>query len=382
MSGAKNIVLVAPPMEGSNVRETLAGFHAAAVARGWIVDVVDMQYAVEDWLPSWDIDAIAIIVRGYHKLTEAVRQKVVAAASFEPEPPGVSRVIVDDAAIGRVAAEHFAGNGLRAVGALRYGTPKFACRRFTAFGTRAEELGVRYIGEFDQLQSAKSLPRERSWEPICQWIADSPKPFGLFCGCDRWGRLAALGLRLLGVRIPEEVALLGVDDDELECELTWPPLSSAAVPWEQMGRITAELVERRFRGEPALTQPVVLAPSQVVVRRSSDILAVTDLQVSQALAYIRRNATRGPVRVADILKQVPTHRARLHRAFRKELGRTIMDEVHRVRVEHAKRLLASSGMTVDQVAARSGFANYRKLSAAFKTEVGATSSSDRKKFKA
>lgn len=375
-------VIVVTSMDAGSGRETVLGFHAAAVEYGWITDVVESDRPLETLLPRWNPDAIVVGSRGYYKIPAPLRwERVLVGAGLEPSAPNVSRVIMDDEAAGRIAADHFIDNGLQAVAAITYAWPGFAKRRIAALEARAAERGVRYFGAFDQLEAARRVPMEQMWEPAAAWLRTAPKPLGLFCGCDRWGRLVAHGCRLTGLRVPEEVALLGVDDDEIECELTWPPLSSVALPWEQMGRIAAQLLERRFNGEEALKEPIVLQPTEVVVRRSSDILAVADAEVSQALDFIRRNATRGPVRVADILKQVPTHRAKLHRAFRSELGRTIMDEVRRVRVEHAKRLLSSSAMTVDQIASRSGFANYRKLTAAFKQEVGATPGAYRKKFK-
>lgn len=364
-------------------REMILGFHGTALERGWLVEFVPTYRTVDRALYHWEPDAIVVGSHGYSMIPEDLRRSciLIGAGLDRDDVPGVPCVLVDDAAVGRLAAEYFIANGLRTVATVAFGLPRFAQRRFAAFDAAVREAGLRHLGLWDQVPHRQKHRAGQEWRPLREWIADAPKPIGFFCGCDEWGRWLLTGCRLMGIEVPEEAAVLGVDNDELLCELTHPPLSSVAVPWERMGEEAARLLDLAFRGQPTPKEPVLIGPTEVVTRRSSDILAVEDEDVAAALAFIRAHATRGPLRIADILRRVPTHRHALHRKFRATLGRTIMQEVRRVRVEHAKRLLVATTLDLNEIARRSGFPNHRKLNMAVKQQVGMTPTTYRQRFR-
>jgi LacI family transcriptional regulator len=175
--------------------------------------------------------------------------------------------------------------------------------------------------------------------------------------------------RAANLRVPEDVALVGVDNDTFECEITAPPLSSVAVPWRTVGESAARLVQLGLRGTPIAGKRVLVKPLDVIVRRSSDSFAIEDSLVSAAVAWIHGHA-EGRLTVPLIAKAVSVSRQRLERHFRRHLGRTVVEEIRRTRVEVARRLLWTTELPLPEVAKRSGFTNSALLSVAFRREVG------------
>lgn len=175
--------------------------------------------------------------------------------------------------------------------------------------------------------------------------------------------------RQVGLRIPEDAALLGAEDDDLYCELARPALSSVRVPAEQIGREAAALLDRLLDGARPPRQPILLPPQGVVARRSSEVLAIDDPDVVAAARFIRGHGHL-PLFVADVLREVPVERRSLERRFRKALGRGIWEEIRRVHVERAKRLLAETDQSIKAIAKQSGFTDFRHMAVVFRKELG------------
>jgi LacI family transcriptional regulator len=169
--------------------------------------------------------------------------------------------------------------------------------------------------------------------------------------------------------VPEDLALVGVDNDVLECELMLPPLSSVVVPWLEVGRSAAGLVHRALSGEPIRGQRLVVSPVGVMARRSSAVLAIDDALVAKAVAWIHGNADRR-LTVPMIARAVAAGRQQLERRFRRALGRTVQQEIRRAHVDTAKRLLETTRAGLPEVAKRSGFSSAALLNVAFQRELG------------
>ncbi len=173
---------------------------------------------------------------------------------------------------------------------------------------------------------------------------------------------------------------MGVDNDDLLCELARPSLSSVALPSEQIGMQAAALLARLLGGEKPPCAPLLLPPREVVVRQSSDTLAIDDSDVAAAVRFIRDHASR-PIRVADVLEAVPVSRRGLERRFRKTIHRGIWEEIHRTHLERGKALLAGSDIPMSEVARRAGFTDSRQLSVVFRQETGLTPTAYRRQFR-
>jgi LacI family transcriptional regulator len=162
---------------------------------------------------------------------------------------------------------------------------------------------------------------------------------------------------------------VGADNDVLECELTSPPLSSVMIPWQEVGRNAATLVRLALGNQPIAGRRVVVSPTAVATRRSSDMLAVDDALVASAVAWIREHADRH-LTVTMVARAVGGGRQRLERRFRRALDRTIQDEIRRAHVDAAKHWLATTRASMAEVAKRSGFTNASLLNVAFQREIG------------
>lgn len=291
---------------------------------------------------------------------------------------GAPVVDVDHQAIGSMAAEHFLERGFRHFGF--FGSPQawYSQVRETAFCERLASVGSTvascYASYFSYYASyLRKPPRRNEWRTTdlrtSQWLQELPKPVAIFAVDDGPARKLADLCRLSNLRAPEEVALLGVDNDEMECHFAVPPLSSVAVPSQQIGFEAAKLLDRMMDGELVSSVPVLLPPIGVVVRHSTDAFAVEDPDVAAALNFIRTHAAES-IRIGMVAYAAGTARRTLEAKFRALLGRSVLEEIHRVRVEMAKRLLIATELPMPAIAKRTGFANAQRLAIVFGHAVG------------
>jgi LacI family transcriptional regulator len=202
-----------------------------------------------------------------------------------------------------------------------------------------------------------------------EWLRRLPKPCGVFTLTDGWARIVARCIRMARLRVPEDLPLVGADNDHVECELLAPPLSSVMIPWQELGRNAAKLVQRSLAGHSIESELKTCAPIGVLARRSSDTLAIDDELVAKAVRWIREHANRR-LDVPTIARAIGGGRQRLERRFRRVLDRTVSEEIRRARVDTAKELLQTTRAGLSEVAKRSGFSSAALLSAAFQRELG------------
>jgi len=175
--------------------------------------------------------------------------------------------------------------------------------------------------------------------------------------------------RRLGVPVPDEVAVVAVDNDELLCELAHPPLSSVIPNTRRTGYEAAALLDRLMNGGRARGETHLIPPLGVATRQSTDVLAIEDPHVSRAVRYIREHACDG-INVRDVLRAVPQSRRLLEARFKKLLGRTPHEEILRVQLRRVKQLLTETDLPLETIAERTGFAHPEYLSVVFRREVG------------
>ena len=170
-------------------------------------------------------------------------------------------------------------------------------------------------------------------------------------------------------RFPKQVAVLGVDNDPLLCELADPPLSSIICNTRRTGFEAASLLDRMMSGERIGATPILVQPQGIRTRQSTDILAINDPEIASALRYIRENALLG-INVSDVLRQIPLSRRVLENRFRKELGRTPHEEITRLKLERVKELLVATDFSLADIAQRTGFEHIEYLSVFFRKSTG------------
>jgi LacI family transcriptional regulator, galactose operon repressor len=287
----------------------------------------------------------------------ALRSRVTVSVNADRTAEGVASVCVNEEQITTLALEHLLAKGLRQLTTFRFDETPFAVARESAFRKAATASGARVVEGWWTEGADPSRAHEL------------PRPCGVFACCDAWARVVARYARVADLRVPEDISIVGVDNDAIECELTAPPLSSVVVPWQSVGRHAAQLVRLALSGEMIAGKRIVVAPADVMTRRSSDALAIEDAMVSRAVRWIHQHSNRS-LTVPSVARAVGTSRRRLERRFHAVLGRTVVQEIRRVRVEAAKRLLSATGHDLAQIAKLSGFTNAALLNVAFRRELG------------
>lgn len=361
---------VALLVESSNSygRGLLRGVAAYVRAHGgWSIQLPEMGRGgpLPDWLEDWRGDGLLARIEN-PAIADAVRAKGLptidlSAGRHLPELPWVE---VDEASVGRLAAEHLRGRGFEHFafcGDQRY---PWSALRGAAF---EREAG----GQARSLATLHAPPGEDRVAALAAWLIDLPRPLGVFACFDRLGRELLDACRSVGLLVPEEVAVLGVDDEELLCELSDPPLSSIALNAHGAGLFAAELLARRMEGDCVPPTGHFVAPLGLVLRRSTDVLAIEDPVLARALHFIHHHACDG-IRVDDVLRAVTVPRRALEARFRERLGRSPHQEILRARVERIRTLLLRTDLSIAQIARRTGFRHVEYLTVAFKRALGCT----------
>jgi LacI family transcriptional regulator len=223
------------------------------------------------------------------------------------------------------------------------------------------EAPVRYF-----FKGRVGLGPQSHWPDLIAWVRTLPKPVGILAIDDMAAHDLAAACLESDVLIPEQVSVVGVNNDDLLCDSAWPPLSSVNADYQRAGFIAAQLLDELMSGaKPAASRTLIeLPPAGVVIRASTDSLAVDDPEVATAVRFIREHAC-DPCSVADVLREVPVGRRWLERQFVLKLGRTPYDEIIHTRMETARRLLLRPEIKMIEVAERCGFSSVQSFSRAF-----------------
>jgi LacI family transcriptional regulator len=328
--------------------------------------------SVPAWLKRWRGDGIIARLQ-----TKKIAEAVAAIGVPAVDVLGVARhakiplVHVDNAAIARAAAEHLLERGFKHFGFCGIAGTNWSDARREAFAQHAAAAGFQ--------TSIFTLPgQERgnvSWEgqqdQIAAWIGELPKPVGIMACNDPRGQKVLEACRRIRVAVPDQVAVIGVDNDLPLCEISDPPLTSVCPDPTRVGFTAAGLLHRMMRGERPPTKPIYLQPIGIATRHSTDVLAMEDREIADILRLIREQACEG-MNVEDLMQRTLLPRNSLARRFRNALGRSIHDEIVRVRIARAKDLLATTELPIGLVAERSGFRHQEYLGVVFKARVGMT----------
>jgi len=275
--------------------------------------------------------------------------------------PAFIHVVADDHACGVMAATYLLDRGFQNFGFVK-GAASFATERTRGFVETIEAAGF----------SAKVHTAEEGHDAqLRQWIAGLPRPLALASSGDRHASMANEACWQLNLRVPEEVAILGIGNHEQLCELSNPTLSSLEVDMERRGYEAAQLLDRILAGEPAPERPLLIPPVSVVERRSTSFFAFDDLEVAAALRFIRDNAGR-TIHVRDVVAATKISRRSLEGRFTKLIGRSMHDEIWAAHFDLATRLLSSSDLRLKEVAERSGFRTASALVNLFQARMGLT----------
>ncbi len=310
---------------------------------------------------QWDVDGL-IVQTFSREFEDAVLTRGLPAtnvSNFCNHPLRLPTVIPDDALIGKMGADYLLSLGFTHLGFLWPGDSEYGRLRLASFRQTVEAAGAT-VHEY----IAGQTPKE-----IGKWLADLPKPAGLM-GCnDDWAHRALNAARRNNVKIPDDLAVLGVDDDELFNTLVTPSLSSIALPAELIGYEAAAMLDKILDKQSPPAGPKRVPPVRIVARESTDVLTVSDPYVAMALRVIRDRRS-DPLQVDDLLEDVPVSRRSLERRFRKSVGRSLSDAIRLAHIEKAKELLIGTDLSMPAIAVGAGFTTATRLGIVFQREVG------------
>ena len=321
---------------------------------------------------GWSGDGIIARVSTRQLADRLSRQEIPVVNVSGIRIPGVEfpRVCTDNEKFAALAVSHFVDRGLRHVAYLGPPGRVASIERQECVARACEQANC----TFDVYRPAAGLKISSKWErkraSIGLWLKQLPKPIGIL----GWG--VRLGSEVIeqaiqsGLRVPDDVAVLG-DDDELLCEAVQPSLSGVIVPSEQIGLEAAALLDLLMSGKTTKVKELALQPTGIVARTSTDVLAIPDLEVADAIRLIRSRAHE-PIKVDDIVQALAISRRSLERKFQDYLQRTVGEEIARVHLERAKLLLATTDMTIPAVAERSGYGSPEYLATVVKRATGLT----------
>ncbi len=299
----------------------------------------------------------AAVLQGQEELCLAlgkVGTPWIQVSAMRAPRPGEGAVLPDNRAIGRIAGEHFLSRGFRSFAFL--GGPKHWYSDERRRGLEEAISNHEYCySDTDDLEDG--------------WLDALSNGTALLCCNDIRARSAVRILRSHGRAVPEEVAVMGVDDDDVCNAFSEMPISSVDPRSHLVGQTVGAELARLFKNKRASRRTILVPPGGVIVRQSSDIVAISDPFLAAAVATIRERAVTG-AKVGDILKGVAVSRRTLERKFESTLGRGIEAEIRRVRIERAKELLNTSDLRIGEVATCSGFSDIFHFSAAFKKATG------------
>ena len=283
-------------------------------------------------------------------------------------------VTQDDAGVGRLAAEHLRACGCRALGFWGQPGASYSEERLAGFGGAAKAAGLAWSADGCADWDATSYGRMKAW------LARQPRPLGVFAVLDLYALSLMRAARELGWRVPEDVAVLGAGDEDFLVEFESVPLSSVRLPARQIGHEAAALLDRLMTRGRREAKGVRLAGAEIVARRSTDVIYAEDEAVGRAVRFIRERAGENPY-VGDVAKAAGVSVVALQTRFREALGRTVLEEITRVRVGRAQGLLAGTELKMAAVAERCGFPNSQRFSVVFRQVAGVSPSGYRRQFR-
>lgn len=332
------------------------------------------------WAMDWKADGIIGQLYNDKDIGKIVEAGIpVIAQDFKErftEIPNITGAYHEAGAIG---AEYFLKKGFKNFAFYGFRDIVWSRERAEGFEERIKRAGHK-VHYFEHRKSRSGELWYYKPSSLSKWLKSLPKPIALMACDDNQGQHITEACRHSGLRIPEEVAVLGVDNDETICELSDPPLSSIALDVEKAGYETARLLDMMIRKKITGFYDVVTRPTQVITRQSTDIYATNDHYIASSLKYIHQNIDKG-LQVEDVVKQVPLSRRALEKRFREITGYPVYGYIFNLRIEKFVQKLLDTDMTIFEIAMDLGLGDGKNISRQFRQIKGCTPIEYRSRYK-
>ncbi len=337
------------------------------------------------WLRGWKGDGLIARVENQKiaRVIQNLQLPTVDLRGMARIELGLPLINTDNEMVAKLAFGHFQERGFRHFAFCGFPGADYSDRRCQFFVRYVEESGaechVFRPSQMPQTELTALLEQSDSTRQIevGEWLKSLPKPLALMTANDVCGQQALSACRTVDLAVPEQVAVLGVDNDEVLCDLSDPPLSSIVPDKRRIGYEAAALLERMMGGERPSQMKTHIPPKGLVIRQSTDTLAIEDQDLAYAVRYIREHAC-DDITLPDLLAKIPISRNQFYRRFSELLGHSPKTEILRVRLDRVKRLLSETNLPLKQIATRAGFKYPEYLNAVFKERTGYTPGEYRK----
>jgi LacI family transcriptional regulator len=341
----------------------------------WLIHVEPWGRYERFRLPQgWDGDGIIARINR-ESLAEEIAARGLPTVNVSWYPASgkrIARCTVDPAASGRMAAEYFLSSGFEHFG---YCGPLQRLEypdEFAEVFRRALECQQRECHVYATLGGdQQTIPGDAHLASLVGWLKELPRPIAVLCWSAARGRQVTEACHYANIRVPDDVAVLGGDYDELMSHISSPPLSTIDQPAEQIGYEAARLLEGMMRGKKPPKRPLLFPPTRIIVRHSTDTLSIDDEMVRDALRLIRDHS-HNRLRVSDVVRELAVARRALEQHFARLVGRTPAAEIRRVRIENSKRMLVETDESIAVISRATGFGHQDLFSRVFRRQVGVT----------
>ncbi len=294
------------------------------------------------------------------------------------EVSGAVNVVTDSQATGRLAAEHLLGCGFHHLAFCGFTDRPWSVLRQESFERHLASVH-RKLHVFSSSWKASAASWEKERRVMAEWLKSLPKPVGVMACNDDHAQKVIEACKTAGLQVPDQVGVIGADNDELVCELFGCPISSVVINFERAGYKAAHVLDDWMRGKPPELTRIVAAASHVVARQSTNTLAVEDPKVARALRFITEHA-RENLGVMDVAQAAGLSRRALEKRFRTVLSRSILQEIRRIRVSLIARMLVETDLPVSQIAEAQGYENMQHIARYFRREKGMSPAAFRKLY--
>lgn len=328
---------------------------------------IDLKSSIPH-LTTWKPDGI--IMRDSLITEELLKLEVptILAIHSSSYPKDLPVIKTDSFSIAKMASDHLIGKGLKNFAFCGFDDYDWSKERGLYFSHFNSEAGYKthiYIHP----KRIKKNDWENEQQHVSRWIKALPKPVGIFACNDDRGQHILEVCKMINLKVPEDVTVIGVDNDPMVCDISDPPLTSIALNVESAGYEAAKFMDVMITTKKISGKQIMVSPTHIVERQSSDILAVNDSEVAQAIYFIKKNANN-KILVKDVVKTTHLSRRTLERRFKQTIRRSIYSEIKRVRIELISKMLIETDLPISHISSFFNFTDVEHISRYFKMEKG------------
>lgn len=348
-----------------------------ARSANWVLDSTMAHYRTPP--AAWRGEGVlTLALPDRPDLIRYLRRLAVPIVALTMDVPTIAaaRVVLDNFAVGRIAARHLIERGFKHLAFYKQTDYEDVRQREAGFASALKAAGLDYVC-LDWHAAARKNARANPFPWLRRKLLALPKPLGIVAQSDHRAYFLLCVCEDAGIRVPEEVAVVGVDNDEYTCQFAPVPITSVDTNRERLAYDAAAVLDRLIDGQAPPARPLLIPPLDLVVRRSSDIYAVEHPEVAKALGFIWRHF-RSRIGVGDVVAATAMSRCALYTTFKDYMGRTIREEIERKRIELAERLLHASTEKVAVIARLCGYTSGEQFCRAFDRVTGKTPSEFRR----